>query len=61
MAPVLINKLDSVLSGLLDVEWLYVLKDCVIFGLLDVEWLYVLKDSVIFGLSLEKSFDLVFY
>jgi len=37
MAPVLINKLDSVLSGLLDVEWLYVL----------------LKDGVIFGLSLQ--------
>jgi len=33
MAPVLINKLDSVLSGLLDVEWLYVLKAGVIFGL----------------------------
>jgi len=33
MAPVLMNKLDSVLSGLLDVEWPYVLKDSVIFGL----------------------------
>jgi len=44
MTLVLLNKLDSVLSGLLDVEWLY-----------------VLKDGVIFGLSLEKSFNLVFY
>jgi len=33
MAPVLINKLDSVLIGLLDVEWLYVLKVGVIFRL----------------------------
>jgi len=33
MALVFINKLDSVLSWLLDVEWPYVLTDDVIFGL----------------------------